>query len=178
MLQATLNVKRVDFSFIRFSKALDDFLQVQTRNAIRAWTRAMVKEIPTYTGMSRGALIAVANLGNLGLRGITNSINPVHPVPGAIDKGTAESFALIITERNQYTFVFNTKVPQFVINEFTRGLGNPPLLKQTPWGSLLIGAQAYHNSLQTAIKKYRPRINQYFTVQTQRVGVIGGNTYG
>ncbi len=40
----------------RYTKTLDKSMNVQLRQAARAWLRAVILKVPVWTGMSRGSL--------------------------------------------------------------------------------------------------------------------------
>lgn len=179
MIETRSTIKRVEFAGLRYSDALHNFLSTQLRQAVREWVRAMVREIPTYSGMSRGSLLPIGKLPRMqNVRGITRDIHPVinyakrdrrDGIPGTISDPIAEgsrlSFASLEYKKTNYEFFWATEVPQFVTNELTQGLGNPPLHKQTPWASLAVGANAFYGYLIPKIKRDRPNILQYFKVK-------------
>lgn len=174
MISTRLNVKKVEFASIRFSKALDEFLSIQMRKAVRAWLRAMAQNnvIPVYSGMSRASLSVISKLP------LMSNVARIRSTPvvnfskdrgirfnDPIAAGESLSFANISYNKTNYEFVWATSVPQFVTNELTSGLGVPPLHKQTPWGSMSVGAAAFYGYLIPAIRNKRPNIWQYFVVK-------------
>lgn len=182
MIQTRMTIKRVEFAGIRYSNALHNFLSIQLRQAVRVWAKAMAREIPTYSGMSRGSLLSIGRLPKMqNIRGVLSNISPVVSsakgdrregggiIRNPIAEGEKRSFASLEYSKTNYEFFWATDVPQYVTNEKTRGLGNPPLHKQTPWGTLSVGAAAFYGYLIPKIQKDRPNILQYFKVKVVKI---------
>lgn len=158
----TIKVKILKFDDKGYTEELGKVLEVQTRQAAKEWLRSVVKEVPVYSGESRGSLLPLGRF----LR-VSIPIDPVEAAikryPNGVAKGEEQQLYQFKSTESIYTFKFNTFVPQYLTNEFNRGLGQPPLIHLTPWHSLEEGKIAFQQYLRENLKEKVPRVLKYLT---------------
>lgn len=159
MFEAKIKLIKIDKR--GYSEALGKAVDVQMRQAARAWLRAVMFNIPIYTGMARGSLLPVGRFLSVAI--------PIKPVAkrkyGDAAAGAAlSSFKFERDDGFVWTFSFSTEIPHFLINEFNVGLGSPPLRHPTPWKSMEAGKIAWTEYLTTELTRKIPKITDWITL--------------
>jgi hypothetical protein len=158
-----VNLKILKFNKKGYTEALQKAIDVQVRQAAREWLRAVIHEVPVYSGQARASLLPLSRYLRVAL--------PIEPTeagqkryPGGITKGSVQGQFDFSSEGYVSRFSFSTTVPHFLINEFNVGLGQPPLIHPTPWKSMEYGKIAFQAYLRENLKKKLPRIGKYVTL--------------
>lgn len=129
----------IAFDEKKFRQSVDRELQVQLRQAARAWLRAVIPSVPVYTGMARGTLQPLG-------RALRVAI-PISPVAVRKGKnaaaGSAQSQFEFTSSGGLYTFSWSNDVLHYNINEYNNMSGVIPLKNPTPWRSLAKGKAAF-----------------------------------
>ena len=140
------------FGIKGFRADLTKLGEVEVRQAAREWLRAVIKEIPTYTGTARGTFkplgqflkvaipksTPVSNRKSKRIQGRTYKLGPA----AGAQYGTDFDFT-----QNAFKFGFNytVELPYIWWNSF--GPGPPQLKKPTPWFAIQQGTTAFGNHL-------------------------------
>jgi len=151
----------------RFTKTLDAAMDVQLRQAARAWLRAVILKVPVWTGMSRGSLKPLGSFLRVKV--------PISPKavrkgmgPGV---GATQSAFKFGKEGNKYIFEFDEQVMQYTINEFFNVRPPINLITPGPYGSFNAGADAFEKYVQNEMPGRLPRPEQ--ATVTRRVNLAG-----
>jgi len=160
MFEAKIKLIKIDRR--GYTEALGKAVDVQIRQAARAWLREVMIHIPVYSGMAKGSLLPLGRFLNVAI--------PIQPVAkrkyGDVAAGDAlGSFKFERDDNFVWTFSFSTEVPHFLINEFNVGLGSPPLRHPTPWNSFAAGKVAWTQYLTTELSRKIPKISEWITLE-------------
>jgi hypothetical protein len=145
----------------RFTKTLDATMEIQLRQAARAWLRAVIVKVPVWTGMSVGSFIPLGAFLRVKIP-IVPSASPF--AQAAIRQGrTAAAGAAASTfefrkEGHKYIFEFDEGVPSYAINEYFNVKPPINLITPGPYGSFRAGEQAFQDYVTNEIPKRLPRI--------------------
>lgn len=160
-----------------YTKAVREAMEVQFRQAARAFVRAAIVRIPVQTGMAKGAFL---NIGRY-LR-VAVPISPTRffqkyklPGGGYIPKN-AESGALLTTQpENMITwkdtrlsFEIDSEIFHLTLQDLI-GYNSPT----SPWGAFLAGRVAFLEEMRN-LKNRLPKIKSYTTRTTVSFGRGGG----
>jgi hypothetical protein len=152
----------------RFTKTLRETLEVQVRQAARAWLRAVIPRVPVYTGMSRGSLQPLARFLRVAI--------PISPDQGAIrhpkktpEAGASQSFFDFPNNGYVYSFQWDTDVLHYKINEYNNMSGILPLRHPTPWHSIEAGNKAFNAYIEQTLPKRLPRVSDFIKVGTIQI---------
>lgn len=139
-------------------KVLDEDLQIQMRQAARAWLRATFTHVPMWTGMARSSLKPLGRYLRVAI--------PIEPNPKA---RPSPSKNIALGERQQefefdangynYGFYWSTHVLHYQHNEFHPS--NIPLLNPTPWESTLYGQNAWDNYVANVLPNRIPKVTDF-----------------
>jgi hypothetical protein len=172
MFRAGGHLVKIRLSPLKFNKTLDDAMQLALRQAIRSWMRAVLQNVPVYSGMARGSLRAVKSIPGLG-----NIAVPIRPTQNALERvgdrraeGLALGKASLTANNFRYTFSFESGVPHYRLNEFLNMNRFIRLRSQTPWGSLEFGASVFFNRLHLILKSKFPKIEDLATFEKIIIG--------
>jgi hypothetical protein len=161
-MKPKLALKGLKFNKEAYSKALDEVLDIQIRQAARAWLRAVYPLVPVWTGESRGSLIPLGQYLRIAIPIVRNPSadrhgyswrNEAHGIP----KGHFNFEHLKTLVR----FSFSTDVKQYIINEESNP--NPPihLIHSAPWKSFEAGREAFFAYLRENLSKKLPQLKKY-----------------
>ena len=156
-----------------FTKTLTEAIEVQSRQAARAWLKAVLTKVPTWTGEARGSLKPLGQFLRVAV--------PITPSPSkwarrAIAEGhTAESgeaqghFQFKNEGGTRFVFIFKTDVVHYLINEFYNVKPPINLIDPAPWFSLRAGKKAYTEYLNTNLKQKIPKIKSFLTSEIRYI---------
>lgn len=166
----------IDFDPKTYKKSFDEAMEVQMRQAARAWLRAMLtaelpvvrrgtgssKGIPpVWTGTARGTLIPLGRF----LR-VAIPISPKVRRPGrGPDVGAGKGKYNFDKSYDRYYFRFSTQLAWYTINEFNAS--DLPLTHQTPWKGFEIGQKAFQDYCNTEMAKKLPKIRDSVKYKTR-----------
>jgi hypothetical protein len=162
-LSVRAKVNIIKFDKQGYTEALGKAVQVQIRQAAREWLRAVILKVPVYTGMAKGSLLPLGRYLRVAIPIVPDPIAQKRFGRGPQD---GESLGLFdFKQINQYVWQFQyaTEVQHYLINEFTIGLGSPPLRNPTPWHSFEAGKEAWDQYLQENLKSKIPKISSYIS---------------
>lgn len=150
----------------RYTKTLDKTMEVQLRQAARAWLRAVIVKVPVWTGMSRGSLIPLGAF----LR-VKIPITPVASKPGMGPLAGSLRSSFNFTKRGtSYSFEFDESVAHYTINEFFDVSHTIKLITPGPYNSFRFGAAAFQAYVTNELPKRLPRVED--VIVTKRI-VLG-----
>lgn len=142
------------------TKALEEGIAVQIRQAMREFIREVIKKVPVYTGMSRGALKPIGRFLRVQI--------PIKPDAGAkrhpektVAKGEQRGGFVFYDRGLNQSATVKISVTHYLINEFYNNPGNLPLRHPTPWGSFEAGRKAFRAYLKANLVKKVPRITNF-----------------
>lgn len=156
-----IKVKIIKFNERGYSNALQAAIDNVIKDAAREWLREVILHVPVYTGMAKASLLPLGRFLNVAI--------PINPIATRKygDVATGELMGFFDFESDTQSrvsrFIFKTDVAHYLINEFTDGLGSPPLTHPTPWHSFAAGKSAFQKYLRANLKKQVPRVSQYLT---------------
>jgi hypothetical protein len=139
----------------RYTKTLDKAMEVQLRQAARAWLRAIVKNgvIPVWTGTSKGVFLPLGRY----LRRVAIPIKPVKQRKGfGPEVGAAKSAFDFRKEGNKHIFEFLHDLGYFTNNEEKKM--KPPInLRQPgPYRAFVKGEAAFNKYLDENLDRRLP----------------------
>lgn len=143
-------------------KTMDAALKILIREAAREWLRAVVLQVPVWSGQALGSIkFARGTNGNLS-RYLNVSI-PIVPVKARPNKNQYSNPGKynFPTAQNRYRFSFRSDVIYYIHNEFfprtDPGAGGQQI--EAPWHSLEAGKEAFQAVI-AAAKKKLPRLQK------------------
>jgi hypothetical protein len=140
----------------RYQRDLDAALRLQLVLAARAWLRAVITKVPSWTGQSRGSLQPIGRFLAI------NVPAPVSPTaPGdRSGLGQSQSMFSFTSSNGLHLMHWETHVPHYLINEYYQV--SLPLIDPTPWFSLEAGERAFYAYCQTQVIQHLPNPANYF----------------
>jgi len=140
----------------KYTKTLDAAMDVQMRQAARAWLRAVITKVPIWTGMAQGSLRPLGTFLKVAI-----PITPVAFRKGmGPDAGAAKSSFVFKKEGNKYIFRFTEGVAHYTINEFY-DVPNVKLRTPGPWRSFKEGELAWDDYIQNELPKRLPKLEMF-----------------
>lgn len=167
MFKFTLQLKKIKFNKAQYSKTLTEALEAQVRQAARAFLRAALEKVPTYTGMARGSLIPLGRFLNVSIPiELTFDKKHGHEDRTALgEQAGRKAFNFSSGNKTKFTFSFELKVLHYLINEGTKD-AIPNLRNPTPWLSLDAGLEAFYGYLRENLEDKVPRIKDFVVKET------------
>jgi hypothetical protein len=157
MLKTNLKLVYLKLDKGEFTKSVLEAVDTQNRQAARAWLKAVLIIVPTYTGMARGSLKPLGQF----LR-VAIPINPVaHRRGHSIATGEAKGSFQFSQGKPLATFSFRTDVAHFLINNYYDVSDIIHLIEPVPWQAFKAGADAYDNYIKENLKKKIPKISSF-----------------
>jgi hypothetical protein len=161
---------------VKFKKSFDDEMQVQMRQAARAWLRAMLtaelpvvrrgggtsKGIPpVWTGTARGTLIPLGRFLKIAI-----PISPKVKRPGrGPNVGASKGKFQFGVLHDRYYFRFSTQLAWYTLNEFNAS--DLPLTHKTPWEGFEIGQKAFQDYCNNQMTKKLPQVRDAIKFKTR-----------
>jgi len=145
------------FDWARYSADFDAALRLQLRLAARAWLRAVILSVPSWTGQSRGSLQPIGRF--IGIT-VPAPVSPTAPGDRS-GLGRRQQAFNFTAAGGIYMMHWETHVPHYLINEYYQV--DLPLLHPTPWYSLEAGEQAWYAYLQGNLLRNIPNPAAYFS---------------
>ena len=161
-----IKVREITLDVDKYTKTFVAAMERELRLGAREWLKAVVPSIPVYSGASVGAFVPIS-------RFLRQAVPDTTPTPNALkrkwgtdqvhgaDMGAALSSFAFNRDGQKFTFTFDSKVPQYLTNEVSVGLGMPPLLHPTPYRSLELGNAAFKEYLSLYLKKKIPKVRDF-----------------
>ena len=165
----------MDFDIKTFSKTLDAAMEVQLRQAARAWLRAMLemklpvirgvsKNIgspPVWTGTARGTLQGLGRE----LR-VKVEIKPVVKIPGfGPDTSPAKGRFAFGKKFDRYYFRYSNTLDYYNLNEFE--VSKKKLIHKTPWLGFKEGQRAFQDYCNTELGRKLPKVRDSIKFATR-----------
>lgn len=153
-------MQELSISVNRYTKTLDETMQVQLRQAARAWLRAVLVAVPVWTGTARGSLKPLGAYLRVAV--------PISPIAFRRGKGPEigagqSSFTFGTPKPGLYTFEFNEQVAHYLINEFNDVSEHIHLTHPTPWESFQRGEEAFQKYVDDVLPGRLPRIEDFIS---------------
>lgn len=172
MLKVSGSVDVLDFDAAAYTKAVNEKIAAEFRQAARAFIRAALPRVPVDSGMARGSFLNVGRFLRVAVP-ITPRRTGLKYYPGGGKKPilkTAEAGAKLATRgedvvkvlRGRVTFTFQTKVFHYLLED---QFG----VRSGPWGSFEAGRAAFIESVRT-LKDRLPSIKGFITKTTITFG--------
>jgi hypothetical protein len=156
-----------DFKSAKYTEALQAEVEVQVRQAARAWLRAVIPLVPVFTGTARGSLQPIGRF----LR-VAVPIRPIAVREGmGPDVGAAQGKFKFEQRGKRFVFTFDPGVFHFIQNEFYHA-EDPPfhLTHPTPWNATEVGNAAWEAYVEHILPQRLPRLKDYIKFVTKRTG--------
>lgn len=173
MPTAKIKIIYIKLNVGEWTKALVEALEVQNRQAARAWLRTVITKVPVWTGEARGSLRPLGQFLRVAV--------PISPSSSkwaqkAIREGhTAEAgaaqgqFEFKVEAGRRLLFVFSSDVVHYLINEYYDVSDKIHLINEVPWYSIKAGNAAYKQYLATNLKDKIPKLKSYITRSTGEI---------
>lgn len=155
-MHVNANFRGLRFDMGRYMADLDAALAIQLRLAARAWLRAVITSVPSWTGQSRGSLQPIGRF--IGIA-VPAPVSPTAPGDRSA-LGQSQSAFVFAGVNGLHVFHWETHVPHYLINEYYQVA--LPLINPTPWFSLPAGEQAFFAYAQTQVLQHLPNPANYF----------------
>lgn len=140
----------------RYNKTLEEEVNIQLRQAVRAWLRVLVEEgaIPVWTGTAKGVFLPLGKF----LR-VAIPIRPIKNKKGfGPDVGAKSSTYAFTRVGNKYTFEFIHSIGYLAANEEAR-LKPPIKLRQPgPYNAFKRAGEAYDKYVDEHFEKRMTRL--------------------
>jgi hypothetical protein len=175
-MRFTGRLSYLDFDPRTFTKSLDAAMEVQMRQAARAWLRAIMNATlprvrgqgpdsqgipPVWTGTARGTLRPLGKE----LR-VAIPIKPIVKMKGrGPDIGAAQGRFAFGKKFDRYYFRFSTALKYFEENEF--GESDKKLTYKTPWNAFRVGQKAFQQHCATELGRKLPKIRDSIRYKTR-----------
>lgn len=143
----------------RYTRTLDEAMQVQLRQAAREWLRAVILRVPVWAGTSRGSLRPLGSYLRVAVP-ISPRVGPTATRGPSVGAGQSD-FEFSSPRKGVYQFTFDEQVLHYRLNEFFDMSGFLPLLTPTPWASFKAGETAFTRYVNDVLPKRLPRPEQF-----------------
>lgn len=163
MIQIDMTVETLEFDFQTFNEKLLEAIGKQMRNAARAFVRAAIRNVPVWSGMSRGTYLPLGRFLRVAI--------PINPRAGVLDKrdvgerltmySAQDSF---VRNGNVFSFRFGHFVKHYMYQEFFRGPS-----QTSPWKSYAAGRAAFLRYWEDIGINRLPTIYEFMIVSTVQV---------
>ena len=163
----TMNLKQIHLEGALALKTLDQELGLILEEGTRAWVRAVVSAVPSWTGESRASIKPIADL--VGVP-VFISVSKTAPADRTA-RGAAQGSAKIIKSNGTFQFQWNSKVVHFAFNEVANAnerLGLK-LINPGPYQSQLKGLRAFFETVDPKLRAYRWRLSRFLRIKTLKV---------
>jgi hypothetical protein len=176
MLKVKVSLVYLKLNSGEFTKAVLETLQTQSRQAARAWLRAVILKVPTWTGEARGSLKPLGSFLNVAIPISPSTSRQAQAAMAAghtAEAGTAQgNFQFKIEGEARVIFIFSTDVVHYLINEFYDVSEHIHLIDPVPWYSLRAGKAAYKEYLTTNLKAKIPKLKSYIFREVRDIGSL------
>ena len=168
MFQFKGHFDKLELDLGKASKTFKQALQVQVRQATREFVRAVIIEVPVYTGMARGSLKPIARIVNVAV--------PISPIAKGrndknIAKGESHGHVEFVDKGLEQGVLISITLAHYLTNEFLTGQPDQKqLIHPTPWKSFEAGKRAYKRYLRENLVKRMPRIASFLTKTRITIG--------
>jgi hypothetical protein len=169
MFKAFGNLKKLKFKSKAYTSALDEALQVQIRQAARAWLKAIIARglPPIYTGTARGTLKPLGQYLRVAV--------PLSPIVAyrkgkGPDVGASLGKFAFLARNFRYTFEWNTDLFYYHINEFFSFVPGFHFRTPIPWHSMEIGEAAFLEYVETVLHERIPKVKDFIEVIDTKIG--------
>lgn len=167
------------------TKRIEDSLESHHRQAIKAWLKEVLENIPTYTGTARGVFITLAkSIGAASVKRVNPRMPPSDPAAAAKKKWIvgngrriktgfgAVSGVHSISKNNTGTrleFEFRHSADLFYLLWNDVAQAEIDLFYPTPWMSHAFAASIYEDYIKTQAPKSLAAVKDYIKVETVKV---------
>lgn len=153
MFKFKSSLKLINFQKNAYIRRLQERLEVIQREAARAWLRAVLEHVPTWTGTARGTYLSLGSV----LR-VAVPIKPIvtRPNRGPIF-GTVKSYFDFSAEGLVYRFSFTQNLEYYLMDE----LNIVPNIPSTPWFSFSYGENAWMIEVKNRLHTDLPQIASF-----------------
>ncbi len=166
-----MDIPEMHFKQKEFSAYFRSEMQIQMRQAARAFLRAVIKRVPVDTGEARGTLLPLGRFLNVAV--------PISPKRSENNKdaGTGEMNSPLIfdfesEDTGEYFTIEALQLFHYIWNEFyAHNYSNPQI--EPPWHSIQDGVDAFMEYLKTYGIKRLPKMKDFIDVT--RI-VVNGNS--
>lgn len=173
----TLDTKKI-------TKTLREQIEIQSRQAARAWLRAVIARIPTYTGTARGTFKPLGRVLRVAVnKGFISEAASKKKVfrykgrsyPLGFEAGANYSKFDFILEDSRDTlsvvFKYELTLPYLLWNDIYPAPAWITLPSNPPWAALQAGDDAWQNYIENELPKRKriTNLNQFIKVETKRI---------
>jgi hypothetical protein len=160
-MRPKLTLKRLKIKG-NFTKTFNETLDIEIRNAARAWLKIVMTHVPVWTGMAAGSLIPLGQYLRIAI--------PIHRNPSADTHGyqwrsEAQGIPLghfrFEHRKTSVTFWFSTDVAHYNINELFDPRPDIHLIHDAPWHSWEHGRVAFFDYLHKNLPQKLPKLKNY-----------------
>jgi len=192
MIHAIVTYNKIDLNRIKYLRDLERALTLGFRIAIAEWLRAVLKEIPVFTGTAKGTFAPLARIVN---RYIPDKVK-CDFVPNntwkKVFKHSGTSYALGFNQGANYSkfllnigvtslpggvggdrsfnFMFDEQLPYVLWNDLSPGPAY--LTHPTPWNAFYAGRDAFNIHI-SRIRSSIPQLHNYLTSVVLRTNSSG-----
>lgn len=161
-MRAKLQLKGLKLNKEKYLKTLNDQLDVAVRQAARAWLKAVLTRVPSYTGMARGSLLPLGQFLHVA---VPTSLSPnakAHGHKSRVAEGQSLGHFKFEHLKTVVNFIFETEVLHFILND--KFDMNPPIHLThlpRPWDSMTVGKEAFFAFLKEDLPNRIPKLGSY-----------------
>jgi hypothetical protein len=174
MLKTKIKLVYLKFDNAKFNKTLIENLETLSRQAARAWLRAVLLHVPTYTGEARGSLRPLGAFLRVAIpispsssRQAQYAMSHGHTADAGEGQGKFE-FTIVGAK---VSFSFSSDVMHYLINEFYDVSDQIHLKEQVPWHSFAAGKLAYKNYINENVKTKIPKLKSFVLREVQSISI-------
>lgn len=166
-----ISATELSFDAEKFKASLQKSVEVNIRQAARAFIRAAIQHVPIQTGMAVGSYLNIGQFLRVAVpigpgphgsqMSYRHSDGTFYPYMKGPDLGATFGIKpedAFVEEAGRYTFKFESKVYHYILNEFG--------FKWGPWNSLVAGRQAAAEYAKTNFMKNMPKLKKFLIKTT------------
>lgn len=166
MFDGVKTFQTIHLDVTKWNKTLEDAIEVQMRQAARAWLREILPRIPVWAGTSRGVFLRVGYYLHVAV-----PINPVVNIKGLGPAwGLAHSDFEFKKVANSYRFTFSHGVDHLSLNDQYNM--RPPFNLKTPgpYKAFEAGERAFLEYLQKNLTKRVRNLREFTVTKELKIG--------
>lgn len=185
-VKGNITITKINVS--KFKTSLKEQVEVQNRQAVRAWLKAVLTEVPGYTHTARGTLVPVGRLVKraikrvpaTGGRGSARRAKKKKNIwykdkkfRAGFSYGKNYASASISTKLDgislRSTFTFTNSLPYVAYNDVNSAPPGFKLPSNPPWGARRKGVDAWGDYIKTEARRKLPVPNNSIKVTRRKV---------
>lgn len=176
----------VGFDMRKFTNSLSKSVKVQNRQAVRAWLKAVLPEVPGYTQTARGTFAPVGRLVNRAVKRIPTLGDPKRAKKKKFAEYNSRKYRTGFTYGSIYAnakvisivsrsgvrniFVHTNNLPYVAWNDINNAPPGFKMPSNPPWRFKEKGRKAWEDYINTEAKRKLPKVREHIKITKNKVG--------